>query len=230
MNVKAIEWGGDIHVPHGDLPKAREVRQLTADAGIRISSYGSYYFLCYSAKNGLEFNAVLDTALELGTDVIRIWPGKIDSSEASESFREEAVNETIRIATLAKKSGVELAFEYHLHSLTDTRESALKLLKETNCENVKSYWQPFPNIPFEENVKNLESIIPWLKNVHVYQWNNDFTRMALSAGIEEWQKYFRIISLSNKDIYAAIEFVKDDSPEQFKEDVQTLKQLIGEIK
>ena len=28
-----IEWGGDVHVPHGDVGAARKVRKLTVDAG-----------------------------------------------------------------------------------------------------------------------------------------------------------------------------------------------------
>jgi len=29
--LSAIEWGGDIHVRHGDTGRAREVRRLTAN-------------------------------------------------------------------------------------------------------------------------------------------------------------------------------------------------------
>ena len=39
--LAGIEWGGDIHVPHGNLDRAREVRQMTLDAGITIAAYGS---------------------------------------------------------------------------------------------------------------------------------------------------------------------------------------------
>ena len=31
--LAGIEWGGDIHVPHGDGKRAREVRRITEDAG-----------------------------------------------------------------------------------------------------------------------------------------------------------------------------------------------------
>ena len=36
-----IEWGGDIHIK--DVPTARRAKRLCDDAGIPISSYGSYY-------------------------------------------------------------------------------------------------------------------------------------------------------------------------------------------
>ena len=40
--LDAIEWGGDVHVPAGDTAVARRVGQITLDAGLSVSSYGSY--------------------------------------------------------------------------------------------------------------------------------------------------------------------------------------------
>ena len=41
-NLAAIEWGGDVHVPP-DAGNADEIRRMTADHGLTVSSYGSYY-------------------------------------------------------------------------------------------------------------------------------------------------------------------------------------------
>ena len=41
--LKGIEWGGDIHVRHGDLIQARKVCRLTEENGLTVASYGSYY-------------------------------------------------------------------------------------------------------------------------------------------------------------------------------------------
>ena len=43
--LQAIEWGGDIHVPAGDLKCAREVSRMSCDAGMEITAYGSYFRL-----------------------------------------------------------------------------------------------------------------------------------------------------------------------------------------
>jgi hypothetical protein len=32
-DLQAIEWGGDVHVPHGNVRQVREVPRLTEDAG-----------------------------------------------------------------------------------------------------------------------------------------------------------------------------------------------------
>ena len=41
--LEGIEWGGDVHAPHGDVARARDVYRRTVDAGLAIPSYGSYY-------------------------------------------------------------------------------------------------------------------------------------------------------------------------------------------
>src|SRR4051794_38844460 len=41
--LNSIEWGGDVHVPPGELGVADEVARLMHDAGLIVASYGSYY-------------------------------------------------------------------------------------------------------------------------------------------------------------------------------------------
>ena len=40
--LEEIEWGGDIHVPLGDLDAAGKARRLTRQAGLNVACYGSY--------------------------------------------------------------------------------------------------------------------------------------------------------------------------------------------
>src|SRR5699024_8931423 len=71
--IEGIEWGGDVHVPAGDLAAARRVRALCEDAGIPALSLGSYFFL----NAGMDFRPVLETALALGVRDVRIWAGAV---------------------------------------------------------------------------------------------------------------------------------------------------------
>jgi hypothetical protein len=34
-----IEWGGDVHAPHGDLIAAERARILAGDAGLEVSAF-----------------------------------------------------------------------------------------------------------------------------------------------------------------------------------------------
>ena len=36
--LKGIEWGGDVHVPHGNLHAAREVGHMTREAGLTVAA------------------------------------------------------------------------------------------------------------------------------------------------------------------------------------------------
>ncbi|HNC24059.1 MAG TPA: sugar phosphate isomerase/epimerase, partial [Opitutaceae bacterium] len=75
--LRGIEWGGDIHVPHGNLARAREVREMTQEAGLSVAAYGSYYRAAQSEADGLAFEHVRATAVELGAPTIRVWAGGV---------------------------------------------------------------------------------------------------------------------------------------------------------
>ena len=105
-----IEWGGDVHAPHGDVPRAKEVRRWTVDAGLKVTSYGSYYHVADEAS--LTFEAVLESAVALGAPLVRVWAGRRGSDDADPAYRGSVVEETRRIADLAQTVGVRIAFEF----------------------------------------------------------------------------------------------------------------------
>ncbi len=82
--LDAIEWGGDVHVPHGDLNAARAARIATEHAGLRVAAYGSYYRAGH-ADTG-PFEDVLASAVELGAPCIRIWAGRQGSGHCRASL------------------------------------------------------------------------------------------------------------------------------------------------
>lgn len=223
--LDAVEWGGDVHVPHGDTKKAREVYALTIDSGLKIASYGSYYTAGVSPEKGLSFDSVLESALELHAPNIRVWAGATGSREADDDCRKRVTEDTQRICEAALKENIGISFEYHANSLTDTPESALKLIRDVNCSNVYTYWQPSLGISFEERLKALEMVSPWLTNIHAYQWK-ELERMPLASGKAEWNKYFELAAKIKGDRYCLLEFVKDDKPEQFIEDAASLKEFL----
>ena len=58
--LEGIEWGGDVHVPHGDMAAAKNARLLTTGAGIEVAAYGSYYRVAHSEQvDNLPFAKVL---------------------------------------------------------------------------------------------------------------------------------------------------------------------------
>lgn len=86
--LSAIEWGGDVHVPPSDAAKAEEAARITAEAGLRTASYGSYY-RCDGTEEDIarEVNA----AVLLGAPNLRVWAGTKGSADASADERSSVI-------------------------------------------------------------------------------------------------------------------------------------------
>lgn len=217
--LKAIEWGSDVHVPAGNAELAELVRDNSAKAGIKPVSYGSYYG---KGEAGYDtFVKLVNTAKLIGTDNIRIWAGGKDSEDVGKAERVEYVAEVQRLADTAKENGIDISFECHRSTLTNTPDSALRLIEEIGRDNVYLYWQPLQSEDIELNKSIIKRFLPYLKNVHVYAWH-EWERLALAEHEKAWREYIDVLRQSEKKYAMLLEFVKADSTEQLKEDAQTL--------
>ena len=77
--LEGIEWSGDVHAPPDDLKNARDIGQMTREAGLEVAAFGSYW-RCDDAP----FEPILATALALGAPTIRVWPGATDARDAAD--------------------------------------------------------------------------------------------------------------------------------------------------
>ena len=243
--LQGIEWWGKGHVPHGDLITAAQVRQLTINAGLEVSSYGSYYRVGVSEGDGLSFASVLDTAEALGAPTIRVWAGNIGYRQADQSYRDRVLEDTFRIASCASKKNISISFEFHGGTFTDTNESALCFASCVQHPNVFFSWQSPHGYPLEYCEQGLKGLLARLSTIHVYHWttgsyeNNtvnetirpiqfsDFFRHPLEDGRDRWQNYLGLAAKTNRDHFALLEFVKGDSPEQVIADAQILRSIIA---
>jgi sugar phosphate isomerase/epimerase len=230
--LDGIEWGGDVHVPHGDLARAREVGALTRAAGLRVASYGSYYRAGVSEQQGLPFEKVLDSARALQAPTIRVWAGAQASATCSPDDRRRIVEDSLRLGELAAQQGIRVAFEYHRNTLTDARESARALLQATQAAGLTTYWQPTITWSHDEHLASLRDMLPWLANLHVFQWEAGGQRQPLADGAPCWRDFFKVLAElppadPTPDRWALLEFVRDDCLDQFMRDAATLRQLLA---
>jgi sugar phosphate isomerase/epimerase len=234
--LDAIEWGGDVHVPHGDLKTAHRALQLTCDAGLEISSYGSYVSPLDADGKPEDFAPVLESALALETKTVRVWAGRVPSAQADQSYRCAMADSARQMAESAQAHQIRLAFEFHCGSLTDTNESAQQLLREVNHPNCYMYWQPSYEDPQPDyRLAGLQALRERVLNLHVYHWNVDpsiedlgasIDRRPLADGAEEWTRYLSVPLAEELPHYALMEFVRDDRPEQLVEDAAVLRRLV----
>lgn len=221
--LAGIEWGGDVHVPHGELGQAKRVRRLTERAGLQVVSYGSYYRVGHPAE--VAFKHVLLTAVSLGAPVIRVWAGKRPSAPDNDIYRHQVMIDAQRIVQQASRHNIEIAFEYHQRTLCDTPASTTDLLQRVGKEGIKSLWQPQTGLGFAENLMGLRQIQPWLAHCHVFSWRQTqqtVARLPLAAHEAVWLPYLGQMAADKKNRFALLEFVQNDSPTQFLEDAATL--------
>jgi 3-dehydroshikimate dehydratase len=230
--LEAIEWGGDVHVPHGDVEQARAVRRTTEDAGLQVAAYGSYYRVGHAEP--CPFADVLDAAVALGAPLVRVWAGKQGSDMADEAYRARIVEDSRQIAELAAGAGLDVAYEFHGGTLTDTGPSARQLLEAVDHPHVGTYWQPPNWATTEQALETLETILPWLRNVHVFSWRRAqpgqrVTRLPLAQGEAAWMRYLPVVASTGRDAHAEIEFVHDDAPASLRDDAATLVQWLSRV-
>jgi len=226
--LDGIEWGGDVHVPHGDLVRARQVRQQTLDANLACAAYGSYYRVGHEDTG--PFAAVLTTAIALGAPSIRVWAGKQGSVNADAAYHTQVIEDSRRIASLAAAAGLPIVYEFHANTLTDSSTAARSLLESVDHTNLKSYWQPPRGASVEDNLAGLDAVLPWLHNVHVFNWHmTTGARLPLHEGEQAWLRYLAKVATAQGEQFAMLEFVADDAPENFLRDAATLKEWLAQV-
>lgn len=226
-NLKAVEWSENSHVYPDDPKGANELYEKTISAGLIVAAYGSYYRLGEYENPEKIFLKSLCSAEALHAPVIRVWAGTKASFDVDLEEREKLTREAALIGKLASEHGIKVAFEWHKNTLTDTNESAIQLLDEANQENLYCLWQPTVALNIEERCKGIKLLKDKLLNLHVYYWDEG-VRRPFEEGNKEWKEYLSCVNLQ-EDRFGLLEFVKDNTEEQFREDAKALLSLLKEF-
>jgi DNA-nicking Smr family endonuclease len=123
--LDAIEWGGDLHVPAGDLDTARAVAEKTRRAGLFMPEYGSYYRLGVSTPE--EISGVAACAHALEADIVRLWAFNKGSMNVTAEEYRRTVADAKRIC--AAYPDLTFCTECHNHTLTDDYRANLRLIE-----------------------------------------------------------------------------------------------------
>jgi 3-dehydroshikimate dehydratase len=230
--LQSIEWGGDVHVPVGDLTAAKQARAACADAGLQISSYGSYIRV---TEDDLPFDQVLETAIALGAPSIRVWAGRSGSADATPEHRRHVATVIAQAADAAAAQDVTINLEYHRNTLTDTAPSALKFLDEVASQRtttrlpVRSYYQSHRATPADEALKAVHALREHLVHVHVFSLDANGRRLPLAARADLWQPLFAELATEDRTYHVQLEHVAGDDPAQLQRDAAALLTWLDQV-
>lgn len=157
-----IEWGGDIHIK--DVPTARRAKQLCDDAGIPISSYGSYYRV--GSKKADEWKQICEISSALGADFVRVWLGTSDSEVTDEATYTKLVEDGRAICDAAKEYGLVVCPECHDRTYNNNTDAFLKIHNDIGRENFRTYFQSRYKRA-EYDLDRIERTLPLIQCVHI---------------------------------------------------------------
>ena len=210
--LQAIEWGGDVHLPPGDVARATALARRCADAGVRCPSYGSYVF---AGGGGHDMSAALDTADALGARTVRVW--------APLGATPDSVGE---LAAAAGARGLTASLEFHPGTSTETAASTLSMLAAVDSDHLYTYWQPVAGAAPARSLSEYRAIEHRCSHAHVFWWSQDGTRRPLHEGVELWPAVLASPATAPRALgprVAYLEFVADDATSAMARDAATLR-------
>lgn len=216
--LDAIEWGGDVHCPHGDIGKAAAVKACSGS--LLLPEYGSYYTI--GQADAVPFENVLASAKVLGTPAIRVWGGKKSSDALYTDDYKALVDDAVRICQMAGETLVCL--ECHPHTVTDEYHTAVRFLKDVAMPNLRLFFQPNQFRDVKYNLDAIDATLPWVTSVHVYSWDRE-KKFPLRDGQAAWHQYLNLLKQKGGLAYM-LEFMHDDTIESLKETAATLKEWL----
>ncbi|MBE6658736.1 MAG: hypothetical protein E7604_09855 [Ruminococcaceae bacterium] len=222
--LSAIEWGGDVHVPHGDTEVAVRIGEMTRTAGLCMPAYGTYYKAgTYGKDYRREFEKILHTACALDTPALRLWAGTKNSEDIADDERDALLSELRDCADMAAAHGKAITFERHNGTLTNRAAATLAMIHEIGRENVRTHWQPSQFLTHEENCRGLSLLVPFIDCVHVFAWEGaNARRFTLAEHRDRWADYLSILKGAQQDIHLLMEFTPQNDPAEFPTEAQTL--------
>ena len=217
--LTCIEWGSDIHAPFDDTEKLQKIAKLQKEYGIECCSYGTYFTLGVNPLEELE--EYIKAAKILGTDILRLWCGNKSSKDYTAKEKVKFFETCKKAAKIAEKHNVKFCMECHNFTFTDTKETALELMKEVNSPAVRMYWQPNQYTSVEENFAYAELLKDYTEHLHVFNWQGD-NRYPLEESVNLWKEYLNILG-DNKHLL--LEFMPDDKIETLPIETAALRKI-----
>ncbi len=216
--VGYIEWGGDVHVK--SIDGARKAKELCDNAGIKISSYGSYFNCADYDEN--KWIGVCKIAKEMSAASVRVWLGKKDSEKTSDSEYESLIINTKKMCDIAAEYGLTVCPECHGNTYNNNTDAFLRFAGELNKDNFKTYFQS-RYFRMDYDLDRIDRTFDFTENVHVSYRDLKREQMFRKKDKNYLDTLLRKLIEKQFDGIVMVEFVERDSEKVFYRDVEKLK-------
>lgn len=217
-DARFIEWGENCHI--NSLADARKANMLCEKAGIKISSYGSYYHV--GSNNAEKWEKICKIAAEMNADSVRIWLGSKDSELTSEEEYGLLLSENASMCETAEKYGLTVAAECHDNTFNNNTDSILKFTKDLKKTNFKTYFQS-RYFRFEYDIDRIERTYDITKDIHVSYSEVTREQLFRKKDKDYLDAILRKFKEKNFEGIVMLEFTEDSSETAFLRDIDNLK-------
>lgn len=217
--VDYIEWGADVHVKTFD--DAKKAKSLCDAAGIKISSYGSYYSV--GSNKHEEWKSLCENASVMDASSIRVWLGKKDSEKTSDEEYANILSDCKTICQIAKDYGITVAPECHDNTFNNNTDAILRFIGDLNMDNFKTYFQS-RYFRMEYDLDRIDRTFDHILNMHVSY--SDLKREQLFRKKDKNYLDTLLKKMLSKGFEGVIilEFTEKSSEKAFSQDIFKLKQ------
>jgi len=240
--VDAVEWAGDVHVPHDDPAAAQAAMMDTLRSGLTVASYATLYRASAEGEAGLRFERVLDAAAALQAPLVRVYLGpapRAGGRRPAARDGERLAAEARRLGDLAAARGLTLCLSFGRNTSLDSYPAALALVERIDHPFVRLAWEPLQGVPSAEASAALEACAPRLSMLVARRLDRDGAPLSLAGEADAWRRRLAAFSAAQADpkmgSFVVIGAVRDGagrvgaSLPGLAEDVALLRGIIGEL-
>ncbi len=157
----------------------------------------------------------------LDSDIIKLMPGQLPSSEMPPDVWERSVHFFHELLERTKDAGVIFTLETHGGTVADEPDALERFLEDVDSGRVEVCWQPYDFTSTGKAIQLYDRLADRIVHLHL-QGRSDGEMELLENADIDYQQVLGHIFNTDFDGYLSIEFVRDcvaDSPEDFDLDL-----------
>jgi 3-dehydroshikimate dehydratase len=235
--LDALEWAGDMHVPHDDAAAAASIMMETLRAGLTIASFAPLYRAGASGETGLRFDAVLQAASILQAPIVRVYVGGAREAGGGGEETRPLAESLRRLGDKAAVKGITLCLSLGRNTWMDRYSAARAIVAEIGHPFVRLAWEPLPGLLPPAASAALDDLGGSVAMLIARRLDRDGQPERLPDEADQWRRRLAAFKRSEADPkmarFVVIGAVRDaarsgDVLPSLAEDLQFLKGLVAE--